>query len=259
MQMTRLTLLVISVTAISLILTFQSSAKIDPKTAAGIWLFDEGSGGDTKDFSGNDNNGTLEGNPKWVKGKFGHALEFDMGKFVDCGDGQSLSLGDEDLTIGAWIKQNDLEDFQMILTKGRPGVGTNKGYRLRIEDGGAPLFTVTGDTETDLDSPRPLPKVGEWWHVVGVKDAQNMTIYVSGEEWARANTPPGLTDNDVPLQIGRYPDEQWYFHGIIDEVFIFPIALPLDDIKTIMNQGFKSLAAVSPSGKLATTWGQIKK
>lgn len=256
--MTRLIIVYINFIIINLMLTGISSAKIDPKTAAGIWLFDEGSGSVTKDFSGNGNDGKLDG-PTWVKGKFGNALEFDVGKFVDCGDGKSLSLGDADLTIGAWIKQNDLADYQIILTKGRPGVGTNKGYRLRIEDGGAPLFTVTGDTETDLKSGKPLPQAKEWWHVVGVKDAKNMTIYVNGEAWgARGDSPPGSSDNDVPLQIGRYPDVQWYFHGTLDEVFIFPVALSLDDIKTIMDKGFKSLASVSPSGKLATTWGQIK-
>ena len=256
--MTRLTLLVTSFIIISLMLAGVSSAKIDSKAAAGIWLFDEGSGGVTKDFSGNGNDGKLDG-ATWVKGKFGNALEFNVGKFVDCGDGKSLSLGDSELTIGAWIKQNDMADYQMILTKGRPGVGTNKGYRLRIEDGGAPLFTVTGDTETDLKSGKPLSKVEEWWHVVGIKDAKNMTIYVNGEVWgAQGDSPPGSSDNDVPLQIGRYPDGQWYFHGIIDEVFIFPFALSLDDIKAIMDKGFKSVAAVSPSGKLATAWGQIK-
>ena len=256
--MTRLTIVCISFIVISLMLTGISSAKIDPKTAAGIWLFDEGRGGVTKDFSGNGNDGKLDG-PAWVKGKFGNALEFDVGKFVDCGDGKSLSLGDSDLTIGAWIKQKDIAGYQMILTNGKPGIGANKGYRLRIEEGGAPLFTVTGDTETDLKSGKPLPKVGEWYHVVGVKDAKNMTIYVNGEAWgAHGDSPPGSSDNDVPLQIGRLVDNDWYFHGIIDEVFIFPVALSLDDIKTIMDKGFQSLASVSPSGKLATTWGRIK-
>jgi len=235
-----------------------SYAKIDPKTAAGIWLFDEGSGSLAKDFSGNGNDGVIKG-AEWVKGKFSNALEFDEGKFVDCGNGKSLNLEDSDLTIGAWIKQNDFTDYQMILTKGKPGIGANKGYRLRIEDGGAPLFTVTGDAETDLKSGKPLPKAEEWWHVVGIKDAKNMTIYVNGSEWgAQGNSPPGSTDNDVPLQIGRIIDNNWYFHGIIDEVFIFPVALSLDDIKTIMDKGFQSLAAVSTSGKLATTWRQIK-
>ena len=85
-----------------------------------------------------------------------------------------------------------------------------------------------------------------------------MTIYVNGQEWAQANTPPGSTDNEVPLQIGRYPDGQWYFHGTLDEVFIFDVALSVKDIEAIMEKGISTIAAVSPGGKLTTTWGQIK-
>ena len=85
-----------------------------------------------------------------------------------------------------------------------------------------------------------------------------MTIYVNGKEWAQAGTPPGSTDNEVPLQIGRYPDGQWYFHGIIDEVFIFDVALSVQDIETIMNKGLSTVSDVSPGDKLSTTWGTDK-
>ena len=74
------------------------SAKIDPKIAAGIWLFDEGSGSVTKDFSGNGNDGVIKG-AEWVKGKFSNALSFDEGKFVGCGNDKSLNLEDSELTI----------------------------------------------------------------------------------------------------------------------------------------------------------------
>ena len=250
-------LTVLSLIAIGVMFASISFAKIDMENARGIWLFDEGSGKTAKDLSGNDNDGTPNG-AKWVAGKFKDALEFDDGDFVECGKGESLNLGDSDLTIGAWIKQKNFDGYQMILTKGKPGVGANKGYRLRIEQGGAPLFTVTGDQETDLNSRKPLPKFDEWFHIVGVKDAKNMTIYVDGKEWAQAATPPGSTDNEVPLQIGRYPDGQWYFHGIIDEVFIFDVALSVTDIETIMDKGLSTVSAVSPGDKLSTTWGQIK-
>ena len=49
----------------------QSDAKIDPKSAAGVWLFDEGSGKVAFDSSDNGYDGKLMGNPKWVDGKFG--------------------------------------------------------------------------------------------------------------------------------------------------------------------------------------------
>ena len=58
------------------VLAASSYAKIDPETCVGMWLFDEGNGDIAKDSSGNENDGTLVGDPKWVDGKFGSALEF---------------------------------------------------------------------------------------------------------------------------------------------------------------------------------------
>lgn len=51
----------------------QIQAKIDPKAAVGIWLFDEGKGKTVSDLSGNSNDGEIMGNPSWEKGKFGTA------------------------------------------------------------------------------------------------------------------------------------------------------------------------------------------
>ena len=70
---TRITLVCISLIIVGLILTGPSSAKLDLKTVAGIWLLDEGKGDTAKDSSGNGNDGTLQG-PKWVKGQVGTAL-----------------------------------------------------------------------------------------------------------------------------------------------------------------------------------------
>jgi len=48
--------------------------------------------------------------------------------------------------------------------------------------------------------------------------------------------------------------------GIIDEVGIFNNALSEDDVKAIMQKGLEQTALmVEPSGKLASTWGNIKR
>jgi len=41
------------------------------------------------DSSGNGNDGTFVGNPQWVTGKFGGALEFDGDDYVNCGNDAS--------------------------------------------------------------------------------------------------------------------------------------------------------------------------
>ncbi|HGE70796.1 TPA: hypothetical protein ENX78_08175, partial [Candidatus Poribacteria bacterium] len=58
------------------ILISSSYAKLDPKTCVGMWLLEEGSGKKAIDSSGNKNDGDIIGNPKWVDGKFGKALQF---------------------------------------------------------------------------------------------------------------------------------------------------------------------------------------
>ena len=47
--------------ATSLALSALSEAKIDLKTAMGIWLLDENTGKKVKDISGNDNHGEIQG------------------------------------------------------------------------------------------------------------------------------------------------------------------------------------------------------
>ncbi len=65
-------------------MVIQTEAAIDPETLVGVWLFDEGKGDVAVDASGNELDGILKGNPKWVDGKFGEALELDgVGAYVE--------------------------------------------------------------------------------------------------------------------------------------------------------------------------------
>ena len=50
-------------------------------------------------------------------------------------------------------------------------------------------------------------------------------------------------------------DDLEYFKGFIEQIAVFDVAMSKEDIKKISLE----LMAVSPSDKLATTWGQIKK
>ena len=72
------------------------------------WRFDEGSGTIAADTSGNSNDGTLMGNPQWVTGKIGGALEFDGdGDYVDCGNDAIFDITEE-ITLAIWVNANDI-------------------------------------------------------------------------------------------------------------------------------------------------------
>ncbi len=58
-------------------LTYQGMAAIDLKSITGLWMFDEGSGDESEDISGNENHAEFIDGPEWIDGVFGKALQFD--------------------------------------------------------------------------------------------------------------------------------------------------------------------------------------
>ncbi len=75
------------------------------------------------------------------------------------------------------------------------------------------------------------------------------------QQITKANVVP-LGGNDYIGARGGVSD---YFDGLIDEVALFNVALGHDDIQTIIKRGLEQISAVDLSGKLATTWGHLKK
>ena len=85
----------------------ESQAQIDPESIVGVWLFDVDPANGVRDSSGNDHNGEINGNVKWVNGKFGGALEFpgQSGNLVSIPPTPDLDL--VNYTIVFWYKGED--------------------------------------------------------------------------------------------------------------------------------------------------------
>jgi hypothetical protein len=249
------------------VLTASSDAAIDPATAVGIWMFDEGAGETTTDSSANGNDGTLMENPQWVAGKFGQALEFDGTSFVDMGNAESLQFAGS-VTIAFWVKSASVAaGRQNPVCKSYGGEGC-----LTIEPDGRMSFywgDCGGNCQPYVEVARPAPGTfvdNEWIHVVEVRDVskREYQLYKNGEVvatdgWAECGVHPcgDSAPSELNLLIGSgYAGK---FIGIIDDVGIFNTVLSEDDIMNIMNNGLKgATVAVEPAGKLATTWARLK-
>lgn len=86
--------------------SFRTIPEIDP-TLIGWWRFDEGSGTIAYDSSGNGNDGMFVGDPQWVAGKWGGALDFGGdGDHVIDEDAESYLNGLDALTVCMWIKSD---------------------------------------------------------------------------------------------------------------------------------------------------------
>jgi hypothetical protein len=226
----------------------------------GIWLFDEGKGETAKDSSGNNNDGTLKNDPKWVKGKIDTALSFDgVDDYVEVPDADSLKLADT-ITIVAWVKLKSLDRFHGVVGK-TGSIWSDASYSTRIINSNEYNFTTrtTGDAAHHELSGGTADT--DWHHVVYWFSRPTKMIYVDEKKIAEDTWDHPIQTNNQTLSIGAYAwgnGLNYLMNGLIDEVGIFNVALTEDDIKDIMNKGLEGVTAVSPSGKLTTTWGDIK-
>ena len=251
----------ISFIIISLMFAGQSYAAVTIDDAAGIWLFDEGSGNTALDSSENGTNGVLMGNPERVDGKFdSKALEFDGdGDYVEVANSPSLEINDE-ITIVGWVKGSPQPSYPRIMGK-RSG---DVGLEIQVHPNEATVAIRIDTTATTNWLQRLQILDGNWHHVAYVLESGNAKGYKDGTMAAEQGYPhgKGFSSKDN-LLIGAALPASLFFNGILDDVAIFNKALAQDDIENIMTNGLKLAlnlgAAVSPSGKLATTWGRLRK
>lgn len=229
-------------------------------TLEGLWLFDDGKGNIAKDSSKNGRDGEIKG-AKWVKGKFGTALEFDgVGAFVLIPKYFGVT-GAEPRTTMLWWKSAGAREHSWV----KWGIvqDTRKYYirahlqgaecYLRVETQGGQHFGSTNVCD------------GNWHHLAvvfpkGSKMVKDHLLYVDGV--LEKNTGGGNvgvdTSDKQEVVIGAPLAHHTFALGLMDEVAIFKSDLSESEIKTIMNKGLVQALAVNPAGKLATIWGRIK-
>jgi hypothetical protein len=236
--------------------------------------FDEEKGDAANDASGNNNNGIFKGQPKWVKGKYDFALQFDGAEnqnYVEIADHPSLNP-EQEITVMAWIYFDEFHNTAGVISK-YVGAGNQRTYNLRMhhtdnlalssECSSNGSFQL-GASTTDAHTPAESLKEGEWQHIaMTFKAKEFLRLYVNAEMKAesKADATDHLFDNNVPLMVGTDFDpggahgaNPREFTGIIDEVAVFKIALSDEEIQ----QAMESVMTVEVRGKLATSWGRLK-
>ena len=196
----------------------------------GWWRFDDGSGGTAYDRSGSENNGTLNGNPQWVAGKIGGALEFD-GKddYVDCSNDASLNITDK-VTIAVWVKTNDAGNSQHnpYVTKGDHSYAIKHHISNSIE-----FFIYDKGNWHLVNFPVDGSFNGVWHHLAGTYDETNLKLYIDGKLEAKTAYTGSIASSVISANIGRNAQTDQFYKGVIDDVRIYNRALTQDEIATI--------------------------
>jgi len=263
--------------ATGFLFTVSSEARIEPETIAGMWLFDEDKVAD--DSSGNGNDGTLMNNPGWSDGKFGSALEFDgAAAYVNCGNGPSLDITEEITIVG--LVQFDAVDYKnsggdlfSIASKGNPdSESPHAGWWFSHDNrnnGQGFNYTCFGNKNGGWSgggnnfSGQSFQFTNGEWYSIAISVAESVAkMYIDGVQLG-ADKPFSnlvLSNTTTDLTIGSR-GTSYHFSGLIDEFAIFNVELEEEDILAIANNGLEITAgpqAVDLSGKLTTTWAEIK-
>jgi hypothetical protein len=180
----------------------------------GLWRFD----GNTKDSSGNNNNGIVEGVETYDL--MDRAFSFNGSTCVRVPGSDTLDVSQ--VTLEAWIKPNVCTQarYARIVYKGTNYFlaydSDGRHMRMAVYIEGVKKYAVSKTELTDTN---------KWYHIVGTYDGNNVKIYI---DYALEDTDAfGEIDSGLQdLGIGRNPGANLYgYKGLIDEVRIWNGAL----------------------------------
>jgi hypothetical protein len=216
----------------------------DP-TLVGWWKLDDGQGDVAKDSSGNGNDGDISGNPQWVEGVIGGALDFDGdGDYIDCGSADIL--GDmSEITVSAWLTiRSTTTQWMCAVAKGENAwrlsiVSYDPRFHFGMTIWTAPdAFGVDGVTAVALN---------EWHHATGTFDGDNINLYLDGLLDTSTDTTEPIGTNGMSVLIGENPESTGrYWDGKIDDVRVYSRALTEEELALVMLGGEDPRSASEP-------------
>jgi hypothetical protein len=203
----------------------------------GTWSFNEGHGTVAHETSLRPDNGTLQGDASWTKGRFSNALDFAGAGAVDIADRANLDA--PQVTVSAWVNSaTSPGNFKYVVVKGASGciagayalyTGANGGLEFYVSNNGGLTYAISPDAGTGIWD-------GAWHNIVGTFDGSTVRLYVDGKEVGNGTPDSTPIDYGLPtssdLVIGNYAGcSGLSYTGKVDEVHIFNRALGTQEIR----------------------------
>jgi hypothetical protein len=184
------------------------------------WKFDEDNGITVYDeTSVHDGTISIQGVIRNL-GMFGYALSFaENYGYVEVDNTESLNPGSA-ITVGTWVKSETPtwnQNYVFVSKRNAYILGPikdTKNVRFHVYDNG--WHHVEHISDKDLT---------QWHHYAGSFDGQTLKIYEDGELVNSADYTGDIDNDSGNLYIGRDDVYGRYFHGFLDEVFIYNRAL----------------------------------
>lgn len=222
---------VIYILFLSALLFSLSINKVFSQNLIAHYTFDN----NTKDISGNNNNGIIIGNIQPSIDRFGNycgALSFNgFNSYIEVPDSKSLSSISNKITLTCWFKmqQNQADPISKWLTlicKGESVIETknNPQYRVQIfqSNSQSTVSVNTEFTKYDNNYNNHIIEFDKWYFYSLVYNGDEVITYLDGVKIWEYNYTGIFNNNNMPLNIGRdVPGSLEYFCGSLDDLRIY--------------------------------------
>lgn len=204
----------------------------------GYWKFDEGSGTQATDSSGNNNIGTLTNGPTWQSApncKVGGCLSFDgVNDYVDGGINSILNPTSA-ITVSSWVNVPSGDSTQYRYIVSDSGTGSN-GYELTIASG-SPRFEVYNTSPSGYISNSTGNARDSSWHLLTAtySNGSSVLLYIDGMLARSVAATVLLPTNNTSLTIGKRDGNGFYFSGLIDDVRVYNRVFSAAEVLTLYN------------------------
>jgi len=192
--------------------------------------FEEGTGSEAGDVSGNGLHGTLEGATGWTPdGRHGGAVSFG-------GDGDQITVPDADaldlttgMTLSAWVYATQApSSWSAVMQKGLDAYFLHAGSSR-----GTTAAGVTTSSTRVVYGVNPIA-LNTWTHLALTFDGSRLRLYRDGVEVGTKSASGSLEVTTSALVIGNngYDEE---FIGRLDEVRVYDVPLSASEIQIDMS------------------------
>ena len=224
----------------------------------GWWKFDEANGTTAIDSSGSGNNGSITGSTTWGTAKVNNGLTFSAtnGKFAT---GTNSILNTDIHTISFWFRMNaNSGGWQQVLAY-RPA-GTDRSPGIWTHNSSNCLHWRYDPSNTGTECAGPNGEnsyftIGEWYHIVGIKNGSTFSFYVDGKKKTQINIANPKSSGPASVEMGQTA----YGAAImsLDDVRIYNRALSDSEVENLYGfTGTKDLIQIEETnGKTEVTEG----
>ena len=179
---------------------------------------------------------------------FGDTLVFDGNLTAVLPTGFTLS-NDRTLSVTAWVKTTNqsgrVRPYEAIVSKARnneaPAGPASWAWALYVKDNSQYCFAVGAFTACSLPT-NALFKLGDYVFVSGVYDGRTVSVYINSVQAGGVTTQGALIplNSSTPIVIGgahtlapaaQTSPERVSFEGVLDDLRVFSVALPIGDIE----------------------------